>query len=204
MRTSKTIKAAKLGYIITSLFFCGAGILLMIWPGLSAEIICKVMGSLLLICGIIKIIGYFSRDLYRLAFQFDLAFGLLSSALGLVMLFDTDGMIAILHFIIGILALADGLFKIQTTVDAKKFGITKWWVIGLTSAATVIFGLILILKPFTGAAVLMTLTGITLLAEGVLNLCVALCAVKIMKNRKTDMRIVESYGNYLDEEEERL
>ena len=39
----------------------------------------------------------------------------------------------------------------------------------------------------------MVMVGITLLAEGILNLCVALCAVKIIKGRKPDIVIIEEY-----------
>ncbi len=191
MKTSKTIKAAKFGYIVTSLVSCAAGIFLIVCPGISAQALCYAAGALLILCGVIKLIGYFSKDLYRLAFQFDLALGLLSVAMGLVMLFHPAGVISILHIVIGILALADSLFKIQTAVDAKRFGIRKWWVIGLTAVVTGLFGLLLVIDPFTGASLLMVMVGITLLAEGILNLCVALCAVKIIKGKKPDIVIIE-------------
>ncbi|MCI8276160.1 MAG: hypothetical protein HFI66_11255 [Lachnospiraceae bacterium] len=186
MRNLKTIKAAKLGYVVTSLVLCGTGVLLVAWPELSAKVLCRMAGTLLLVCGIIKLIGYFSRDLYRLAFQFDLAFGLLSAVMGLLLLFDTGGVIWALHLIIGVIALADGLFKLQTAIDAKRFGLGRWWMIAATALISAVFGLLLVVDPFAGAIALMTMTGLTFLAEGVLNLCVALCAVKIIQNKKEE------------------
>ena len=38
--------------------------------------------AMLIVYGLIKILGYFSRDIYCLAFQFDLAFGVLLAAVG--------------------------------------------------------------------------------------------------------------------------
>lgn len=183
MRTSKTIKTAKMGYIIISLLFCGAGLLLIIWPEISVMVFCRIIGILLIISGAIKLVGYFSKDLYRLAFQFDLAFGLLAILLGIIMLLRTERLIFIFHFLVGVFTLADSLFKIQTAVDAKRFGIRYWWGIGITALIAGIFGIILILNPFEGAVMLMIITGITLLMEGILNLCVALCAVKILDRR---------------------
>ena len=39
---------------------------------------------MLIVYGLIKILGYFSRDIYCLAFQFDLAFGVLLAAVGII------------------------------------------------------------------------------------------------------------------------
>ena len=161
MRNLKTVKAAKLGYIVTSLVLCGMGVLLVVWPGLSARVLCRAAGILLLICGAIKLVGYFSRDLYRLAFQFDLAFGLLSAVMGFLLLLDAEGVIRTLHVIIGVIALADGLFKLQTALDARRFGLTRWWMIAVTALVSALFGLLLVADPFAGAAALMTMMGLT-------------------------------------------
>ena len=86
MKGTGWIRAAKSGYIATSMLWCAAGLLLIFLPGTSVKILCMAAGGLLTVCGIIKIIGYFSKDLYRLAFQFDLALGLLCLLLGLILL----------------------------------------------------------------------------------------------------------------------
>ena len=67
-----------------------------------------------------KIIGYFSRDFYCLAFQFDLAFGVLLAAVGVVIIIRRNVVVNLIFGIFGILILADALFKIQTSIDAKK------------------------------------------------------------------------------------
>lgn len=175
------IKTAKFGSIVSSAACCAAGILLLIYSEFSAIVICRLVGALLAVGGIIKIIGYFAKDLYRLAFQFDLAFGILSLIVGLIMLINPKGFISFLHFVIGILILADGLFKIQTAVDAKRFGLNKWWLIAVISVSTCVFGFLLILNPFEGAALLMALIGVALLSEGLLNLCVAVYTVRLLK-----------------------
>lgn len=183
----KAIRAAKWGYIISSVIFCIAGILLMLYPEISAAAVCNLMGIFLMLYGIIKIIGYLSKDLYRLAFQFDLASGLMFFTIGLVMLIQSREIIFFLYFVIGIIVFSDGLFKLQIAVDAKRFGLSKWWMIGGISILVCIFGLLLILNPFKSALLIMTLMGITLLLEGVLNLCVAIYTVKILKKKKPDV-----------------
>ena len=70
--------------------FCALGIFLMAVPEKAVKIICVLAGILFLADGIIKIIGYFSRDFYCLAFQFDLGFGILMIAVGILILVRRD------------------------------------------------------------------------------------------------------------------
>ena len=132
-------------------------------------------------CGVIKLIGYLSRDLYQLAFQFDLAFGILLMALSAVFLLRPVRMMSFLCMAVGIAILADGLLKIQTAIDARRFGLRTWWLILVMAIVAGTAGMLLMLRPSQSAQVLTGLMGISLLAEGLLSLCVALCAVKVMK-----------------------
>lgn len=174
------VRAAKLGYILTSLLLCVAGVLLMLLPDASAAVICYVAGGLLILCGAIKLVGYFSKDLYRLAFQFDLAFGLFSLALGLVMVIMPRSVLSLMHFAIGVLVLMDGLCKVQTALDARRFGIAQWGLIAAAAVLSSALGLLLMVNPFSGMRVLMILIGAALLLEGLLNLSVAAYALKVL------------------------
>ena len=96
MVRNNQIQTAKVGYIIISILLCILGIVLIIVPDFSLILLCRLSGILLVLFGIVKIIGYCSKDLYRLAFQYDLAFGILLSALGVIMIFRTSTMIPLL------------------------------------------------------------------------------------------------------------
>lgn len=184
MKTWNAVRIAKIGYIVISVLFCAGGLLLFLYPYTAATALCYIGGVLLILGGAVKLAGYFSRDLYRLAFQFDLAYGLLLMALGLIMVLRPQGVITLLHFLIGVVLLSDGLFKIQTALDAKRFGLPRWQLIAGVAALTGFFGVVLMVNPFQGAAMLTAFMGVGLLAEGILNLCVAACAVKVIEKRE--------------------
>ena len=57
MRSTKIIRAAKIGYIILSAIFCGLGILLMADPRMSVALIGDIVGIVLVAFGIIKLVG---------------------------------------------------------------------------------------------------------------------------------------------------
>ncbi|MCI9214051.1 MAG: DUF308 domain-containing protein [Oscillospiraceae bacterium] len=186
-RSVTPMRAAKTGYVVMSIVFCVVGVLFIALPARSAVMIGRVLGAAMAAFGVVKLVGYFSRDLYRLAFQYDLEFGILLIALGVIVLLRTNGVMDFICIAAGVSILADGLFKIQIAIDARRFGIRDWWLILLLAVVTGGVGLLLVFRPWESVQVLTALLGAALLAEGVLNLCVALSTVKIVKNQRPDV-----------------
>ena len=182
--TYKRLRTAKIGYLILSAALCVLGVVLIAMPELSAQWLCRFAGGLMLVFGTIKIIGYFSRDLYRLAFQHDLAMGILQLVLGCVLIFRASPVINILCALLGVYVLADALLKVQIAVDSRAFGLEKWWMI-LTSAIVtgVLGGVLLVLRPSESTQVLMILLGVSLITEGVMNIITVLVSVKMLRDR---------------------
>lgn len=186
-RSVTPMRAAKTGYVVMSIVFCVVGVLFIALPARSAVMIGRVLGAAMAAFGAVKLVGYFSRDLYRLAFQYDLEFGILLIALGVIVLLRTNGVMDFICIAAGVSILADGLFKIQIAIDARRFGIRDWWLILILAVVTGGVGLLLVFRPWESVQVLTALLGAALLAEGVLNLCVALSTVKIVKNQRPDV-----------------
>lgn len=180
MFSNKRTKAAKLGYILISILLCLLGIVLLAVPDFSAVLLCRLSGGIMVLFGLFKIIGYCSKDLYRLAFQYDLAFGILLIALGMILIFRTDAMIHMIGIMLGICVLADALLKIQISIDSKSFGIGRWWLIFAAAILTGVVGFLLIFRPSQSARTLMLLA-MALITEGGLNLITILTAVKIRR-----------------------
>ncbi|MCI9190137.1 MAG: hypothetical protein HFH84_11015 [Lachnospiraceae bacterium] len=167
-----------------------AYILFIARPELSVKIIGRGLGIAMILFGCIRLVGYFSRDLFRLAFQYDLEFGILLIALGVIVFIRSPNVMNFIFIALGIAILADGLFKVQIAMDSKRFGIAAWWLILLLAVLTGFVGLLLVFRPVESAHVLTMLLGVSLLAEGILNLCVVVSTVKIVKHQRPD--VIES------------
>lgn len=199
MRSVAPMKTAKIGYIVMSVLFCVLGVVLLFTPDVSALWIGRLLGIGLILFGAIKLVGYFSRDLFRLAFQYDLAFGLLLMVLGIVTLSHPGDALSFLCVMFGIPVLADGLFKIQIAMDSRQFGIRNWWLVLVLAALTCVVGVVLVFRPMTGVRALTALIGLSLLCDGVLNLSVALCTVKIVDYQRPDVIETDDYEIGKDE-----
>lgn len=187
VRSVLPMQAAKTGYIILSVLLCGFGCFLICKPEISTALLGSAAGILLIAFGIFKLIGYFSKDLYRLAFQFDFAFGLLMLILGSMILTKPENLMHFLCIVTGLYVTADGLMKLQTAHDARLFGIRSWWAILAAAVLTSILGAALMLRPAAGGTLLMRLFGGVMLAEGILNLITVLITVKIVRYQRPDV-----------------
>lgn len=185
MFSNKSLWMAKAGYILSCVLMGALGIVLIAVPDFSLSALCKIGGGLMILFGLVKIIGYISKDLYRLAFQYDLAFGILLISMGVILILRTGTMVHIICSLLGLYILADALLKVQIAIDSRSFGIAQWWIILGAAIITSIVGFLLILRPHEGARVAMILLGVCLLSEGVLNLITVLTAVKIIRRRSS-------------------
>lgn len=191
MKSPGPVKTAKVGYIVLSVSLALLGILLICDPKLSVGVIGTAVGILMIVFGTVKLVGYFSRDLFRLAFQYDLAFGILLITLGIIVLLRPESVMTFICIAIGISTLADALFKIQIAADSKRFGIRRWWLILVFAAVSAVIGMALVFRPGESRELLVMLLGITLLSEGILNLVTVLTAVKILKAAQPDEIVID-------------
>lgn len=191
MRSVTPMRIAKIGYIVMSVMFCIAGALFIALPDISITMIGISMGIAMIVFGIVKLVGYFSRDLFRLAFQFDLELGILLLVLGLIVLIRPDDLMTFICIALGISILTDGLFKVQIALDSKRFGIKSWWVILALAVVAGTIGGFLIFRSAKSAQFLTVLLGVSILAEGILNLYTVISTVLIIKHQQPDVIEIE-------------
>lgn len=175
------IKAAKWGYIGTSVAIFAVGLVFLLWPGTSVTVLARIVGALVLLAGIAKVFGYFSNDLYHIAFQFDFSLGILDAALGALILIFPSWFAGYLAVCLALFVIVDGVVTVQNAIEARRFGIGKWWLLLLCGILSVAIGVAALLRPLTTSELMMRLTGIALMLDGVQNIAVAVVTVKRFK-----------------------
>lgn len=187
VRSVAPMRTAKIGSIAVALLMLAAGIGLLVKPDVSTALIGELVGIGMIACGVFRLIGYFSKDLYRLAFQYDLIFGTVLMIVGIVLLTKPQGLLYVLSITTGICVIADGLMKLRISSDSHHFGIKSWWLIAGTAALTLVLGALLVFCPAESVRLVTRCLGLVLLAEGILNLITMIMTVKITKNQKPDL-----------------
>lgn len=198
LRSVIPMRVAKYGYVLLALLFCAAGIALLVLPTPPLRSIGLFFGIALLAFGAVKLIGYFSRDLFRLAFQYDLQFGVVLCVLGVVTLIRRENAVEFLCIACGVCMIAGGMFRATIAFDARRFGISGWWLTLALALLGVALGTVVTFCPLFTARVVKALLGAALLTEGVLSLSVALSMVKIIDHQRPDVIDADFYEVWED------
>ena len=176
------LKQIKGTYLLLDILWLLGGLALLIWPDTSTTLICRALGILCAIYGVVKLFGYFSKDPYRLAFQFDLALGIFCLILGIVLLFFSNTLLCLLPVLVGLFTVVSGAFKLQTALEAKRFGMEKWWAMLLLSLAVIAVGAVLLVRPFQSAMLAFQFMGLAIVLYGIQDLTTTAYTVKTKPN----------------------
>jgi uncharacterized membrane protein HdeD (DUF308 family) len=164
------IKKAKRIYVVFSVLCLALGICLMIWPQISLLTLCCLVGALVAVSGLVRVVGYFRRDIFGIPMYSGLAVGLIDLVLGILLLVRPELAAEILPLIVGVLILFDGMFKLQIALDLRRGGLPGWIAELVLALLSGVCGVLLILNPFAGALALMILMGVSLTVDGIQNL----------------------------------
>ena len=177
-------KRIKWTYVLLSVFFLVLGLLLVCNPDTSMVTICRILGGIALAFGVVKIVLYFVRDIEGVAVRYDFAVGAFTVIVGALLLWRAPTMVGILSVVIGLFILVDCVFKLQVAIDSRRMGASSWWVTLLFTCVCMVMGFLLVFDPLSGQQVLATVMGISLIADGLQNLCTVIYAAVFVKDVK--------------------
>ena len=121
------VKLAKITNTAASFLIFLAGLMLIFLPSTEVTSLQRtVLAVLFLLTGAAKMIGYYSNDLYRLAFQFDFAIGILCALLAGLLAFLPQRVLPTLLVLLSVYVILDALLKLQIAMDARRFGMQSW------------------------------------------------------------------------------
>ena len=177
---SAIVKSAKIMHLCSAVIFLAAGLLLALVPDFedSGAFRNTVVGIASIIIGATGIYGYFSNDMYRLAFQLDFALGIFNVIFGILLLINPVQLSVLLPTAVSILTLLDGGNKSQMAIEGKRFGIQKWYLVLVSAVLEIAAGVVLILLAYHGRDVRAWM-GVAMGLVGVTNFWTTMYTVRV-------------------------
>ena len=163
------LRKLKTVFMGMSLLCIAVGLAFMIWPGTSASVVCCLAGAAIMLLGLFRVFDYFREGGAGLAQRFGLAFGSFEVATAFILFFHTSFILAILPVVVGLMILADGALKFQTSVELKRTMYGRWWIELILAVVYAAFGIFLIVGT-SGSTALAVHVGLCLVIDGVANL----------------------------------
>ena len=140
-----------------------------------------------LICGVLlgwggwSIFKYFRSDLMTRITESHLAVGLVLLVTGGMLLFSPDFLNDFLPYVWGLAVLFGSFLKVQYAFDERSVKVKNWWVMLIFAAASLVFGILSLLRPEFFGNNMEVVVGIFLLVEAVLDSVVFFLLNKAMK-----------------------
>ena len=164
------LKKWKWAYIALTIGGMLLGLCLIIWPGISGEVLCYVFGGGLLVVGCVRIFCYFQRGISALWHRYEFPLGLLDALLGIYFLSRPANVLLIFPVIVGIAIVVDSVFKLQTALELRQMGVTRWVSMLVLAIVSTLFAILLLRNPFEGSMTLMVYLGLALVIDSIQSL----------------------------------
>lgn len=195
----KILKKFKTNVVFSSLLCVLLGVVLVLWPGLSIQIVCMAVGAVLIVSGAIRIIGYFTVKDGSIYSQMNLIFGIIFAVVGVWIVMKPDKVLAIIPIIVGIVISLHGLHNLQQAIELCKDKYDKWWIALLLGVLTVGFGVLLICRPFAAIETMVMLIGVFLIYDGLSNIWIVSRIYKNARMLKQEIEAVEADAREIEE-----
>ena len=152
---------------LRGLFAALFGIFAFIWPGITLAVLVLVWGAYAIADGVMALIAAYSVHEEGKPMGALIVVGILGIAAGIVT-FLWPGMTAlVLLLFIASWAVLMGIFQIAAAIRFRKH-IDNEWLLGLSGAVSILFGVLMFLQPGAGALAVVWLIGSFSLLFGIL------------------------------------
>lgn len=148
------------------------GILALIWPGETFFVLVLLFGAYAFVDGIFAVVLAIRGRTEIRDWGWLLAEGVLGIVIGVITFFSTSTTALFLLYLIAFWAIVTGILEIVQAVQLRRV-ISNEWMLILGGAASVVFGVLLLLFPGTGALAIVWLIGLYAIVFGVLLLALA-------------------------------
>ena len=180
------MKNKNISKFVSSLIYILMGLALIMKPGLVEDAFCYILAAAAILMGIVKLIAYMATKVEtRIAEDTNgFAVGISLILLGLFVLMKSTMFVLLVPFVLGFMITFKGIEGIQNVLNLKKFGFGYRKGVMAVSVIIVIFGIVVMVNPFSTLKILLVMLGIGLLASGVFDLLADMVFTRTLKKEE--------------------
>lgn len=166
----KKAKEVRNEFILINVGTILLGLFLVLFPGLSTDIICVAAGIFLGIWGLFKIIDYFKLRRNHIFGSFSMVQGCALLGFGIYILIFPQGLAALILTFLSLALLVTAVLKLQYAFDMLYVESATWWTQLVAAIIIAICGIIGLVNPFEASNMVMIFIGISFIVSGIWDL----------------------------------
>ena len=164
------LRGRLIDFRLASALYLVLGAVLALWPGTVGILLCRVLGGVLLLCGVVLAGGCLLRDRGLNGLRLELVFGVIAGGIGLFFLLRPWSVLSLLPTLLGLYVVVDSIAALVRSARLYRLEYRRWWVSMLLAALGVLMGGALMLRPFGAVRMLIRFMGLVFLYLGVSDL----------------------------------
>lgn len=167
---SDLLKRMKTNALLAAALYALLGLVLLVWPALSASLLCLALGLVLVLCGLGNIFVFLRNRDGSLYAALHLITGVILAAVGIWLMARPTLVTVVIPRIVGVLICFHGFGDIGDAMTLRKSDSPRWTAALLLAAITLVLGVILVICPFQAFTTVVRLLGAFLLYDGISDL----------------------------------
>lgn len=165
---SELFRRIRMHMLLSAILTLLLGVILTSAPGMAARSLVLIIGWVLVVAGAVSVLSsLFFRG--KPMGQGDLVLGLIQLASGLVLLAKPDLLVSLCGVVLGMILVLHGAGDIQSAREAKALGY-DWKFTAVVGVVKLLMAVMVILAPFSTAALVIRVAGVCLIADGLADL----------------------------------
>ncbi len=164
------LKKMKWTSLIVALLYIAFGIVLLLYPGQIADMLCDLFGVGLIIYGIINIVVYFMMDIRISLYRNDFSAGVIMILFGVSVIYYKAIYQELMPFLLAVAIITSGVYKLQDGIDAARIGYSQGWLYIIMAAISIVLGFVIMFNLVSAKKLMLQVAGAALVYSGVTDL----------------------------------
>ena len=152
---------------VFALIYLVLGVVLLLFPEQTLNIVTRIIASVLIIFAAINIIQFvINKDERFSADYFYLILSIVGIGVAISMLVSPNWIIAVINIVVGIVLIVNGIGNFSTTIRIRKDD-RIWWAFSIVPIITFILGFVIMANPIGMAKFMTRIEGLSLIADAI-------------------------------------
>lgn len=186
------MKSIKTNALLSAGLYTLLGVVLLVWPALSTNVLCTALGVVLALCGAVDILVFLNHRDGSLYAGGHLVLGVILAAVGVWLMTRPTLVAVIIPRVIGVFICIHGLGDVGDARTLRKGGSRRWTTALALGAVTLALGLVLVVNPFGAFTTVVRLIGLFLIYDGVSDLWITRQVSQVVKQSARNAALQEA------------
>lgn len=185
-------KKLKSYYFAVSIIYIVIGIIMLLNPKFICDAVNYIIGSLVMLYGIIYLINLYQKREYELLNKFNFLAGVMCISFGVFLILNSNVLMSLIPFCTGVIIFIDAIFQLRHSFTLKQLG-NRYWTINLgVGVVFLLFAIFIMIKSNDISHLLIRFIGGMLIVDAIMDFYTYFALKRNSKSSSENIKVIET------------